>query len=203
MSKMSKSGTIGGIIFLVICIIIFLLAIFSDMGFGDIEGSNKRTYDCDYHTLSFKTKITTTINNEEVSITGDLFTFFTDPLQMTNSQGKVIATADDSYHLISQDDHNIVVNGKFEICVAGNVDLLGETYDLYNSNKQKVGYAKFGAMNCSGAIYDNNDKMIAKFSSPIIFNDYTVTIVDNNICSDTAILLIMASYVSDYQADNA
>jgi hypothetical protein len=33
-------------------------------------------------------------------------------------------------------------------------------------------------------------------------NDYTVTIYDNNICSDMSILMIVASYVSDYMADN-
>ena len=36
----------------------------------------------------------------------------------------------------------------------------------------------------------------------LLLNEYTVDIYDNDICSDKAMLMIIASYVSDYHADN-
>ena len=187
------------LIFMLITLSILLCACGSEYTIPSNVSS--RTYDCDYHTLSLKTKITTKIDNEEIAITGRLFTFITDPLKMTDSKGNVIASADDSYNIISQDDHAILVGNQVEIIVKGNFEFFGESYDLYNKNGTKVGYAEFGEFGCSGEIVDTNKNLIAKFSSPPLFNDYSVTIYDNNICSDKAILLIVASYVSDYHYD--
>ena len=186
-------------IFLLIVIAILICACSSS--YNTPSGKSSRTYDCDYHTFSLKTKITTKINDEEIAITGRLFTFITDPLKMTDSKGNIIASADDSYNIISQDDHAIVVDNQVEICVKGNFEILGESYNLYDNNGTEVGYAEFSTFGCSGEIVDINKNLIAKFSSPPMFNDYTVTIYDNDICSDKAILLIIASYVSDYHYD--
>ena len=42
---------------------------------------------------------------------------------------------------------------------------------------------------------------MAEYTSPIIFNDYTVSITSHNIFSEEATDLIMASYYSDQKAD--
>ena len=55
--------------------------------------------------------------------------------------------------------------------------------------------------NTSGSITDTEGNLVATYSSLPFVNDYTVTIYDNNICSDMSVLMIVASYVSDYIAD--
>jgi hypothetical protein len=160
-----------------------------------------RVYEHNYHTFSINTEIDTTIDGENVKISGNLLTFATDPLTMTCND-TIIAKADDTYKVIGQDDHAITVNGDFDIAIHGNFDLIGTSYDLHDANGNKVGYADFNATCTSGAVYDNSDNVIAKYSKYIGFNDYSVTIYDNDVCSDEAMLMIIASYVSDYHADN-
>lgn len=183
---------------LIIIIIILTMFIFTSCANYE-PGANGRIYECDYHTFSFNTKITTTINDKEVSITGDILTFIEDPLKMEDDTN-IIAKADDSYNFIGQDDHAITVNGKYEITIHGNFKILGEKYDLYKKDT-KVGYAEFNTTHTSGAIYEGN-KVVAVYSKPFILNDYDVTIYDNTLCSDEAILMIVASYVSDYHYDD-
>ena len=50
-------------------------------------------------------------------------------------------------------------------------------------------------------IVDNDGKVIATYSSPFLMYDYDVAIY-SDILSDEAVLLIMASYVSDIVADS-
>ena len=161
-----------------------------------------RTYECDYHTLSWKTHISFEMDGEQYDITVDLFRIVTDPLTLKNSKGEVVGTADDSYHLINQDDHCIIIDGQFEVAITGNFEVFGESYELYDENQNKVGHTEFSELGTSGGIIDANGNTIAVYSKNIMFNDYTVTIYDNDVCSDKAILMIVASYVSDYQADN-
>lgn len=185
-------------------IVLSLIAsiLLTSCGYELSDNKNSRTYDCDYHTFSLNTVISTTVDNKEVEISGNILTFIEDPLVMTDSNNNVIAKADDSYKLIGQDDHAIMVNNKFEIAIHGNFEVFGNSYDLHNEKGEKVGYAEFNQFNTSGAIYDSKDNIIATFDRTPLFNDYTVTIADNNLCSDTGILMLIASYVSDYHADS-
>ena len=165
----------------------------------DIKNS-ARTYNCDYHTISIKTHISYEKDNDEYDITGNIITFLTDPLTLSKN-GKVIGKADDTYHIINQDDHSIIINDKFEVDIYGNFELLGNSYDLYDQNKNKIGYAEFNTFCTHGAVFNTNDEAVAIYSRNPLFNDYTVTIYDNDICSDDAIMMIIGSYVSDYHAD--
>ena len=163
-----------------------------------------REYECNYHTLSLKTWITTTIHGEDVKITGNLFRIITDPLKMESEEdGRIIGTADDDYNLIKQDSHAIKIGDTAEILVSGEFDPVGETYTLYDLNGNDAGYVSFNFWNTSGTITDVDGNLVAEYHSFYGFNDYTVTIYDNDLCSDEAILLIMASYVSDFIADNS
>ena len=65
-----------------------------------------------------------------------------------------------------------------------------------------VGTVEFNISNTGGSIKDVNGNLIATYSSALFMNDYTVTIYDNDVCSDMSILMIVASYVSDYKADS-
>lgn len=161
-----------------------------------------RVYKCDYKSLNINTKITTTLNGEEISIVGNIFTFLTDPLTVKDSKGNVLGYAGDAYGIISQDDHGIYIGDKFDINMCGNVDLWGESYKLKDSEGNIIATVEFNAWNTRGSIEDTEGNLIATYSSSPIMNDYTVTIYDNSVCSDMSILMIMASYVSDYMADN-
>lgn len=160
-----------------------------------------RVYKCDYKSLNINTKITTILDGEKISITGDIFRLFTDPLTVKDSKGNVLGYAGDVYGIISQDDHGIYIGDEFVINMCGNVDLWGESYTLKDSKGNVVATAEFNASNTRGNIRDAKGNLIATYSSSFFMNDYTVTIYDNNICSDLSILMIVASYVSDYMAD--
>ena len=161
-----------------------------------------RIYECDYKSLNLNTKITTTIDGTDITISGNVFRLLTDPLTVKDSDGNVMGYAGDAYGIISQDDHGIYVGDTFEINMCGNVDFLGNSYELKDSQGNVVATAEFNTFNTKGTIVDTNGVLIAKYSSGALRNDYTVAIYDNAICSDMAILMIMASYVSDYQADS-
>lgn len=187
-----------------IAIFFFLLvSVNSCSSYSPPEGKVGRTYECDYYTFSLNTHITFEEDGEEYSISGKIFTFLTDPLKLKNENGDVIGYADDSYNFITQDDHSIVVNGKFEVAVKGEFEFIGEEYTLLNEKGEIVGRADFNGWCTSGAVYNKNDEVIAVYSKSPLMNDYTVTIYDNDLCSDKAILMIIASYVSDYHADSS
>lgn len=198
-------------------ILLFLIAILtilnlSACGSSDVVENNEnvniendvkteRIYKCDYKSANINTKITTTINGEKIIISGNVFKLFTDPLTAKDSKGNILGYAGDVYGFISQDDHGIYINKEFDINMCGNVDLFGESYELKNQNEETVATVEFNMSNTGGSIVDVNGKLIAEYSSSFLMNDYTVTIYDNTVCSDMSILMIVASYVSDYMAD--
>lgn len=160
-----------------------------------------RVYECDYKSLNINTKITTILDGEEISIVGNVFRLLTDPLTVKDSDGNVLGYAGDAYGIISQDDHGIYIGEEFDVNMCGNVDLFGESYKLKDSDGNITAYIEFNMSNTSGSITDTEGNLVATYSSLPFANDYTVTIYDNNICSDMSVLMIVASYVSDYIAD--
>lgn len=198
-------------------ILSFLIAILiimnlSACGSSDVAENNEnihiendvkteRIYKCDYKSANINTKITTTMHGEEIVISGNIFRLLTDPLTAKDSKGNVLGYAGDVYGFISQDDHGIYINKEFDINMCGNVDLFGESYALKNQNGDTVATVEFNMSNTGGSIVDVNGNLIAEYSSLPFMNDYTVTIYDNTVCSDMSILMIVASYVSDYMAD--
>lgn len=191
----------------VIVIIIFIISVVTSISHSSRVSSSRpsspsRKYECDYHTMSFKTKITFNKDDAEYTVEGNFWRLVTDPLTLSKN-GDVIGKADDTYHIVNQDDHVIVINGKAEIDVVGNFEVFGNSYELYNVDGIKVGSASFNSFCTSGSIVDTKGVMVAEYSKNFAVNDYTVTIYENSMCSDEAILMIIASYVSDYQADSS
>lgn len=162
-----------------------------------------RIYNCDYKSLNLNTKVTTVLNGEEISISGNLFRIVTDPLTAKDASGNVIGYAGDVYGFIEQDDHGIYIGNTFDINMCGNFDWWGESYELKNSEGDIVATVEFNASNTKGSIVDTSGNLVASYSSSIFANDYTVSIYENDVCSDLSILMIMASYVSDYKADSS
>lgn len=191
--------------FLLITLMLFQLSACGSYESVSTESETKtgRVYECDYKSLNLNTKITTTYDGSEISISGNIFRLLTDPLTVTDSDGNTIGYAGDAYGVIEQDDHGIYVGDNFEINMCGNFDVWGNSYRLKDSEGNIVANADFNMSNTYGSIKDTDGNLIATYSSGICINDYTVTIYDNEICSDMAILMIVASYVSDYKADNS
>lgn len=180
---------------------VLLIINLSACGSADTNTNTGRVYKCDYKSLNLNTKITTVLNGTEISISGNIFTFLTDPLTVKDSNDNILGYAGDVYGIIEQDDHGIYIGETFEINMCGNFDLWGESYKLKDAEGNIVATVEFNASNTGGSIVDTAGNLVATYSSSFVANDYTVTIYDNDICSDMAILMIMASYVSDYMAD--
>ena len=94
-----------------------------------------------------------------------------------------------------------MVKNTLECIMEGKFAFFGEKYDILNNKQEVIGSAKFNAFNTKGEIVDNDGKVIATYSSPFLMYDYDITIY-SDILSDEAVLLIMASYVSDIVADS-
>lgn len=201
MENSKRTSIIGTIILLAFIAVIVASCNKTNIDNTFVNNDSGRIYYCDYHTISFRTKITYTKDNDNYEITGNFITFLTDPLKLSKN-GTVIGRADDSYNIITQDDHAIIINDKFEIDVAGNFEIFGNSYELYDADGNKVGSASFNTFCTDGSIKDIDGNIVAKYRKDIMLNDYNVTIYDNTLCSDEAILMIIASYVSDYHADD-
>lgn len=169
------------------------------------QTTKSTTYNCDYKTLDLlKTRITTEIDGEPIEIVGSPFRILVDPLKMKDSNGNIIGEASDKYCLFTNDDHVISVDGKIEVIMTGDFNIVGKSYQLYNIDGEQIGEFNRQILGgYSGEITDMNGHLIAKYSRNPFFNDYTLTIYENNIFSDKAIHLIIASFVSDDKADTA
>ena len=85
--------------------------------------------------------------------------------------------------------------------MCGKFDVFGNTYALKDADGNIVGEVKHNATQTSGEIVDNEGNVIATYKSAIKINDYTVNVYENDMMSDEAVLMIMASFVSDMKYD--
>jgi hypothetical protein len=171
----------------------------------NLANDNYRTYECDYKSTSItQTRIETVIDGRDIIIKGNAIAKLkiTDPLGMYDADGNEIAYAGDTYGFIAQDTHGIYVNGEFEINMEGNVSLLGNVYTLKDKDGNALATIDCNSFDTKGYVTDNDGNIIASYESLFAVNDYTVKICDNDICSDEAMLLIIASYVSDVKYDS-
>lgn len=190
----------------VIVVIIVIWGIASGIANSkDLASDDYRTYGCDYKSTSItQTRIETLIDGRDVIIKGSSIAKLkiTDPLGMYDADGNEIAYAGDTYGFIAQDTHGIYVNGEFEINMEGNVSLLGNIYTLKDKDGNALATIDCNSFDTKGYVTDNDGNIIASYESLYAVNDYTVKICDNDICSDEAMLLIIASYVSDVKYDS-
>lgn len=185
------------IVIILVVVILIGVSIFMMKG---IDGA--REYDANVHIISLNTNISVSKDGKEYSkIDGNIFRIIEDPLTMKKDEQKV-AYAGDAYHFVNQDSHTIYLNDEFAVEMAGEFSVLGNSYTLYNSEGVKIGRAHFNFLDTVGYVYDAQDNVIAKYTSILFFKDYKVFIADNDVLSDDAILMIVASYVSDKNYDN-
>lgn len=159
-------------------------------------------YNCDVKNLNMATTIDINKGNEKIGkVKGNILKFIEDPLTMYDSDGNKLAYAGDAYHFIAQDSHSVYVNNEFCIEMVGKVDILGETYDIYNMAKEKIAHTEFNAPNTYGTIFDKDENLIAEYTSNFFYNDFTIRISNKCDIDHNAILMMFCSYYSDQHAD--
>lgn len=189
-----KFGVIGVLVVAVISI--FLLT-----------GSKKdigtcTEYQCDVKNLRLSTSIEIEKENEDfVSIKGNIFALFTDPLTMYDLEGNKIGYVGDAYHFITQDSHSIYVNDEISVEMVGLFKIFGESYDIYNKDEEKIANITFNTFNTNGEMYDVDGNLIADFNSKLFMNDFEVRITDKCNLDEKTVLMIFCSYYSNQSAD--
>lgn len=162
------------------------------------------SYDCNYHSINiFRTVIDiksqdkdyATIEGEHVKV------FVLDPLVMKKDD-EVVGKAGDKYDFITQDSHAISLNDNLYLQMSGDIKVFGEQYNIYDSNGKYIGKADFNAFGTNGTFEDKNGNVIAEYNSGLFRKDYTVTIKNDTNINEDAILLMFASYASDFAFDN-
>ena len=141
-------------------------------------------------------------NEDFVSIKGNIFALFTDPLTMYDSDGNKIGYAGDAYHFITQDSHSIYVNDEISVEMVGLFKIFGESYDIYNKDTEKIANVTFNTFNTNGKMFDVDGNLIADFNSKLFMNDFEVRITDKCNLDEKTVLMIFCSYYSDQSADS-
>ena len=183
--------------------LILMLCCFSLTACSSVEkAENDRLYSCDIRYNPFQTKILTNLNGSQVTIKGDILKFVEDPLEMVDSDGNVLANADDDYNFINQDDHAIYVNGDLDCILGGDFGIMANHYTIYDSEYKEIAKADFNAMDTYGSITSTDGVVWVEYASGILYNDYNVYIHESCELSDESVLLMVASYKSDKIADS-
>ena len=188
-------------IFVVVIIFIWIIG-YSSLGIKNDIGSNTE-YKCNVKHLNLATTIEINKENEYFAkVTGNIFTFITDPLTMIDSDGNKVAYAGDEYHFIAQDSHSVFVDGEVTAEMVGKVEFFGEEYDIYDKDGKKIASVKFNESNTDGEMYDTNGNLIADYNSKLGFYDFDVRITDKCTIDEKTVLMIFCSYYSDQSADS-
>lgn len=189
-------------ILILIGVIIALIAVFTLSGNKEFDGPYTE-YKCDVKNFRLSTTIEIDKEDEDfVKVNGNILRFVTDPLTMYDLEENKIAYAGDAYHFIAQDSHTIFVDETFAVEMVGLVDFFGESYDIYNMDKERIAKVTFNLFNTSGEMYDEEDNLIADFSSNLFFNDFNVRISEKCNLDEKTVLMIFCSYYSDQSADS-
>ena len=181
--------------------IILVICLVYNLFFFKVNTEGGTVYKCNDHVFSFVTKITITKDGKDFgTVKGDHIRFFTDPLSYKGNDGTT-AKASDSYNLITQDDHDIMVNGNYIYTMRGDFGFFQDKYTILNESGAELATIKTGMFSTHFDMVSNTGTVIATFYRPLLRRDYTVVIYDHRY-TDEAVLLTFASFVSDRNADN-
>ncbi len=161
-------------------------------------------YECDVKVIALSTKIEMKKEGNQIgTIKGKVIRLVTDPLILYNNSETQIGYASDSYQFIGQDNHSIYVNNEFVCDMVGEWKLFGEQYKLYDSQRNYLGELKVSPFNLLGGLFDQNGEMVAMYSSPFWRKDYKVQIYEGCTFDEYSVMLMFASYYSDYEYDSS
>lgn len=201
-NKVIRTGDIA-IVVAVLAVILFILL-------GGIFTSKKNNigpcteYQCDVKNLRLSTTIEIDKEDEYFAkVKGNILRFVTEPLTMYDAEEQKMAYAGDAYHFIAQDAHSIYLDDELSIEMVGLVDFIGDSYDIYNGDSEKIANVTFNLFNTKGEMYDVNGTLIADFHSKVLFKDFDVRISEDCTMDEKTVLMIFCSYYSDRIADSS
>ena len=188
-------------LFLGVIAVIVVVVVFTT-GNSESKGENTEYY-CDVKNLRLSTVIEIEKDNEDYALVkGNVSKILTDPLTMYDLEDNKIGYASDSYHFLAQDSHAIYIDNQLKMEMVGLVDFIGESYDIYDSNEEKIANVKFNMTNTVGQMHDTNGELIADYTSRMFINDFKVRIYESCELDQNAILMMFCSYYSDQAADS-
>lgn len=155
--------------------------------------NTEREYTCDY---SEKKKITTVhIDDQTFTISGQVYKNNKGNLTMTRDNNETVAYVEDSAN-----GYVLHVNGRVEAVITGgyNSDTGNYVYHLYNEAGDCIGKAEYDNGASLGTIYDAEGNGFTIFSSTSSSNTYHLKVYDNKICTDKAIIMINAIFISEW-----
>lgn len=160
-------------------------------------------YNCDVKKFKLSTTIQINKDGEKYGkVEGNILTLVEDPLTLYDSEDNKIGYAGDAYKYISQDSHGLYLNGEFKYDMVGQIDIWGETYELYDSEEEMLAKAKFNGTSTRGTLYDNDNNIIATYESGLFSSDFNIRIESDCKIEDEVVIMLFASYYSDYNYDN-
>lgn len=153
----------------------------------------ERKYTCDYSEKTKTTKII--IDDQKFVISGQVYKNNKGKLTMTSDNNSIIAYVDDV-----DGGYALIVNGNTEAIIKGgfNSDTDKYTYYLYNEIGDCIGKAEYDNDATLGTLYNADGNGITIFSSTSSSNTYHLKVYDNKVCSDKAIIMINAIFISEW-----
>lgn len=182
-------------------VITVIIALFLLSGFKKDIGPC-REYHMDVKVLSLTTNID--VYQEEkllYTVSGNLFRIIEDPLTMYTDYGEEVAHAGDAYHFIAQDSHGIIYGAR-KIDMVGEVQLLGESYSIYDNEGKKIARVYVDPLNTHGTMTDTDGTLLADYTSRFPFYDFDVRVKDDCPFEDEVAIMIFSAYFSDFKYDS-
>jgi uncharacterized protein YxjI len=191
-------------IFIIMCAIFLAIAIFVAVlaPIKTPEDAVSR-YMCDVNPFALKTcvNIKNSDGTELYNVNGEYFSAFEDNLVMQDTCGNIVREMNDNYNFITQNDHTILDGNGFLYICEGNVNFMGNSYQVFDNKKEQVGNVWFDAFNTRGTISNMDGEIVAQYNSKLFCSDYVVSIFENCAIDEASVLMMFASYVSDIRAD--
>ena len=163
----------------------------------------KSKYFCDASVFSITTNvdIKNADGNYLYNVNGEFFSTYEDNLVMQDPIGNVIREMSDKYNLVTQNDHTILDGNGILYSCQGNLNIVNNSYDVFNNQKEQIGYIEFNAWDTYGTLCNMDGEVMAQYNSNIFCVDYVVSVFENCEIDDDSVLMMFASYYSDMRAD--
>lgn len=165
----------------------------------------KSQYFCDSRAFSIPLDVDVKNMSDETlyNIKGEWFYTFEDNLTMNDSEGNTVREMKDNYNFITQNDHAIVNNDGALYVMEGKFKFFGDSYKIYNSDKEQVATLECNWLMTSCELRDMQGNLMAEYSTHILRKDYIISIYDECTIDEESVLLLFASAESDSRADAA
>ena len=165
----------------------------------------KSQYYCDARAISIPLDVDVKTMSDETlyNIKGEWFCTFEDNLTMKDSEGNIVREMKDDYNFITQNDHAIVNNDGTLYVMEGKFKFFGDSYKIYNSDKEQVATLECNWAMTSCELRDMQGNLMAEYSTHIFRKDYIISIYDGCTIDEESVLLLFASAESDNRADTA